>query len=96
MNGSESAIKKQEVRDDFRKFQHRQIEEMFAGITHAQALPVAALPAGTQARWETENRAVWNEQQHSCEERELVYEISWIVELGAWRRFLRSQRKVKG
>jgi hypothetical protein len=41
--------------------------------------------------WETRRRVVWNEQEHT---RELVYEISWIKELGLWRRFLRSQRKV--
>ncbi len=51
------------------------------------------VPVAVDARWETENLIVWNEQQHTSEERELVYEISWIAELGAWRRFLRSQRK---
>jgi hypothetical protein len=35
------------------------------------------------------------EGQHTSGERELVYEISWIAELGVWRRFLRSQRKVQ-
>jgi len=45
--------------------------------------------------WETENRMVWNQQQHTSEEHEFVYEISWITELGVWRRFLRSQRLVK-
>jgi hypothetical protein len=51
-------------------------------------------PAGVDLRWHTERRTVWNEQRHANEERELVYEISWSVELGAWRRFLRSQQKV--
>jgi len=37
---------------------------------------------------------VWNEQERVSEERELVYEISWIPELGVWRSFLRSQRRV--
>jgi hypothetical protein len=37
---------------------------------------------------------MWNEQEHTREEHELVYEISWIKELGLWRSFLRSQRKV--
>ena len=55
---------------------------------------VPVFPAGVDARWETENRTVWNELEHIGEERELVYEISWIAELGVWRRFLRSQRKV--
>ena len=44
--------------------------------------------------WVTNSRIVWNEQERVSEERELVYEISWIPELGAWRSFLRSQRRV--
>jgi len=70
-------------------------ELMDPGTTHSEALSVAAAPAGDRAYWETENRMVWNEQQHTAEERELVYEISWILELGAWRRFLRSSRVSK-
>jgi len=38
---------------------------------------------------------VWNVREHTSEERELVYEISWIAERGLWRSFLQSQRKVK-
>jgi hypothetical protein len=53
------------------------------------------LTVAVNAHWETENRTVWNERQHASEEHELVYEISWIPELGAWRRFLRSQRNLK-
>jgi hypothetical protein len=68
---------------------------MSAGAIHAEVLPVAAFPAGSELHWETENRIVWNEQQHTSQECELVYEISWISELGTWRRFLRSQRKVQ-
>jgi len=59
------------------------------------ALPVPAFPPAVEARWETQNRTVWNELEHASEERELVYEISWIAELGIWRRFLRSNRKVQ-
>jgi hypothetical protein len=59
------------------------------------ATPVPVFPAGVNARLETQNRAVWNELEHASEERELVYEISWIAELGIWRRFLRSNRKVQ-
>jgi len=44
--------------------------------------------------WEMQRRVVWNEQEHTREEHDLVYEISWIKELGLWRSFLRSQRKV--
>ena len=45
--------------------------------------------------WETQRRMVRNEQEHTSEERDLVYEISWVAELGLWRSFLRSQSKVK-
>ena len=37
---------------------------------------------------------MWNEQEYTREEHELVYEISWIKELGLWRTFLRSHHKV--
>jgi hypothetical protein len=57
--------------------------------------PVPAFPTGVDSHWETENRLVWNELEHASEERELVYEVSWIPELGVWRRFLRSQRKAR-
>ena len=53
---------------------------MDTDATRAGALSVAASPAGDHAYWETENRMVWNEQQHTSEERELVYEISWILD----------------
>lgn len=67
---------------------------MSAMVSYAAPL-VPAFPAGIDARWETKSRAVWNEQEHVSEKRELVYEISWIAELGVWRRFLRSQRKAR-
>jgi hypothetical protein len=58
-------------------------------------LPVPTFPEGVDVHWETQRRMVWNVREHTSEERELVYEISWIPELGIWRSFLRSQRKVK-
>jgi hypothetical protein len=58
-----------------------------------QQLPDAAPAADTY--WETENRTIWNERERTSEERELVYEVSRISELGVWRRFLRSQRSLK-
>lgn len=67
---------------------------MFAA-SHAEALPLPVFPVGVDTHWETERRVVWNEQQLRSEERELVYEVSWIAEFGVWRRFLRSQRKVQ-
>ena len=63
-----------------------------AGI-HAMALPVPTPPAGIDLHYETENRVVWNDKERTNEEHEFVYEVSWVAELGAWRRFLRSHRK---
>ena len=64
-------------------------------ITHAEALLGATFPSmGVDTHWVTNNRTVWNEQERVSEERELVYEISWIPELDVWRNFLRSQRRV--
>jgi hypothetical protein len=66
---------------------------MSAAATYSAVFPAVVFPAGADEHWETEIRMVWNEQEHASEERELIYEISWIAELGVWRRFLRSQRK---
>ena len=60
---------------------------------HGAALPVPAAPLGTDARLETERRQVWDETTRTYELREFVYEVSWIAELGVWRRFLRAYRK---
>jgi hypothetical protein len=68
---------------------------MSAAASYTAAFSVLEFPAGVDMRWETENRMVWNAKQHTSEEHEFVYETSWIVELGVWRRFLRSQRPVK-
>ena len=75
-------------------FRGQRVVPMSASATHAEALLGATFPTGIDAHWETENRKMWNEREHESEERELVYEISWIAELGAWRRFLCSQRRV--
>jgi hypothetical protein len=53
-------------------------------------------PLGIDVRWETVRRVKWNEHRHASEECELVYEVSWIAEIGVWRRFLRSQQTVNG
>jgi len=68
---------------------------MSAVATHARALFVPAFPTAVDTHWETITCLVWNQHEHASEERELVYEIGWIPELGTWRRFLRSQQKVK-
>lgn len=66
-----------------------------SALSNSTVDPVPAFPAAVDAHWETERRVVWDDKQYANEERELVYEISWIPEIGVWRRFLRSQRKVR-
>jgi len=56
------------------------------------ALTTPVLLPGIDLHYETENRLVWNERERRSEEREFVYEVSWIPELNTWRRFLRAQR----
>jgi len=61
---------------------------------HGQATAEwAPFPERTDVHWETTNLPVWN-AEGTAEQRELVYEVSWIKELGMWRRFLTSRRKV--
>jgi hypothetical protein len=67
---------------------------MSAVASSSAIFPISVFPTGVDVHWETQRRIVWNEQEHTREEQELVYEISWIKELGLCRSFLRSQRKV--
>jgi hypothetical protein len=67
---------------------------MSAATSSSAVLPISSFPTGVDVRWDTQRRVVWNEQRRTREEHELVYEISWIKEIGLWRSFLRSQRKV--
>ena len=67
---------------------------MAAAASSSTILPIPGFPAGVHVHWETQRRVVWNEREHTRDEHELVYEISWIKELALWRSFLRSQRKV--
>ena len=67
---------------------------MSAVASSSVILPISDFPSGVDVHWETQRRVVWNEKEHTPEQQELVYEISWIKELGMWRRFLTSQRKV--
>lgn len=54
---------------------------------------VTSFPKGaTDTHWITQNLVQWNQEHHKAEECELVYEVSWVSELNAWRTFLRSQR----
>jgi hypothetical protein len=68
---------------------------MYTAFSHPLTSPVAVFPGEVDVHRETENRVVSNEQECAAEEQELVYEVTWIPELGAWRRFLRSRRKVR-
>ncbi len=65
-------------------------------ITASQvpAIEVAGLPPRAEVHWETDKRVVWNEMECAAEEQELIYEVTWISEIGAWRRFLKSRRNV--
>jgi len=60
---------------------------------HAVALPLPTAPLGTDRHYETENRTVWNDEKQTNEVHEFVYEVSWIQELGVWRRFLQTRRR---
>jgi hypothetical protein len=66
--------------------------ELSGQTTAAHAIP---FPERTDVRWETTNLQVWNAREGTSEQHELVYEISWVTELGVWRRFLTSWRRVK-
>jgi hypothetical protein len=61
-------------------------------VPRATALP-PAVPLGTDQHFETEQRQVWDDTKRAYEVHEFVYEVSWIRELGVWRRFLRTHRK---
>ena len=61
---------------------------------HLPALPLPMFPAGVDTRWETTNCLVWNDRERIAEKQELTCEVAWIPELGIWRRFLRSRRKL--
>jgi hypothetical protein len=74
------------------KSRKEQVEPMSAVASNS----VPSFPAGVDVHWATQRRIVWNELEHTSEEFELVYKISWIAELGLSRSFLRSERKVKG
>jgi hypothetical protein len=54
----------------------------------------APFPERTDVHWEMTNLQVPNAREGTAEQQELVYEVSWIKELGTWRRFLTSRRKV--
>ena len=68
---------------------------MIYTAANRETVTSVVFPTGLDVHWETENRVVWNEREWITEKQELIYEVSWICELGTWRRFLRSRRKVE-
>jgi len=62
--------------------------------SHATAACTPPFPVRTDVHWERANLQVWNARDGAPEQQELVYEVSWINELGTWRHFLTSRRKV--
>jgi hypothetical protein len=64
-----------------------------AATSHASA-PVPTVTQGTDPHCETDIRIMRNEENRTNEVHEFVYEVSWIPELLAWRRFLRTHRIV--
>jgi hypothetical protein len=75
-------------------FDEGQEVPMSAAFSDAEAALSAPFPQGVNTHWKTQNCTIWNERKRAIEECELVYEVSWISELGTWRSFLRSQRRV--
>jgi hypothetical protein len=68
---------------------------MIHTVANRETITPVVFPTGLDVHWETENRVVWNERERITEKQELIYEVSWICELGTCRRFLRSRRKVE-
>jgi hypothetical protein len=64
-------------------------------VRHAITVGTAAFPERTDVHWETTNLQVWNAREGTAEQQDLVYEVSWVEDLGMWRRFLASRRKVQ-
>jgi hypothetical protein len=63
--------------------------------SHALAAYMPAFPKRTDTHFEITNLSVCNPPESTAEHEELIYEVSWIEELGMWRRFLISRRVVR-
>jgi hypothetical protein len=77
------------------KFRPRSLKMTYTTASFSPAINVAVLPVSADEYRETQHRQVWNELECATEEQELIYEVTWVPELGAWRRFLKSRRKVQ-
>ena len=62
--------------------------------SHGTAASIATFSERSDVHWETTSLLVWNAREGAAEQQELVYEVSWIKELGMWRRFLTSRCKI--
>jgi hypothetical protein len=71
----------------------REVEMRHEVHSQGTAACIAPFSERSDVHWETTTLPVWN-AEGTPEQQELVYEVSWIKELGMWRRFLTSQRKV--
>ena len=80
--------------DGIWEIQTKRLSVMQEATSHIPTLPLPLFPAGVDTRWETTNCVVWNDRERLAENQELIYEVAWIPELGIWRRFLRSRRKL--
>lgn len=64
------------------------------GVHTQPAAACSPIPERTHVEWETTNLQVSNAEGF-VEQQQLVYEVSWIEELGTWRRFLMSWRQMR-
>lgn len=71
----------------------REVEMRHEVHSQEAAAGIAPFSERSDVHWETTTLPVWT-AEGTPEQQELVYEVSWIKELGMWRRFLTSQRKV--
>jgi len=62
--------------------------------SHGTADCIAPFSERTDVHWETTSLPIWNAREGAVEQQQLVYEVSWIKELGMWRRFLTSRCKI--
>jgi hypothetical protein len=62
--------------------------------SHGTADCIAPFSERTDVHWETTSLPIWNAREGAAEQQQLVYEVSWIKELGMWRRFLTSRCKI--
>jgi hypothetical protein len=76
------------------KFRLGRLKMTYTIASPATVLNLAVLPPRVDVYWETQHRVVWNDLECASEEQELTYEVTWMPELSAWRRFLKARRKV--